>query len=40
MYVIMMKLMLNVNYLGRRVCNIVINNINVESINLILIDKE
>lgn len=40
MYVIMMKLMFNVNNLGRRVCNIVINNINVESINLILIDKE
>lgn len=40
MYVIMMKLMFNVNYLGRRVCIIVINNINVESINLILIDNK
>lgn len=38
MYVILMKIMFNVNYLGRRGFNIFINNINVESINLILID--
>lgn len=40
MHVTTMKLMFNVNNSGRRVRNIVTNNINAESINLISTDKE
>lgn len=40
MHVTTTKLMFNVNYSGRRERNIVTNNINAESINLISTDKE
>lgn len=39
MHVTTMKLMFNVNNSGRRVRNIVTNNINAESINLISTDN-
>lgn len=39
MHVTTMKLMFNVNNSGRRVHNIVTNNINAESINLISTDN-